>query len=298
MKGTTTVSILFPILAMGLPISDTAMAIFRRWVRELPLSSADRRHIHHLLIGLGLNPRQAAAMLYCFSGFFCGVVLLGVALNNPIQGEFIALTLGVSGCLAFLITLTSRRDELASLTHDLKARFARKRQERDCARLTWDAIQKIELRTDVEEIWTIAHAAAETLGCDQVAVVCFRHGCRVLEHETGVETAAVGAEPLSGTSATFRLRSGEALHLTFTVHQREGSAVESDIALRSLQRLALAMAERIERLLSDLSALQDALAKARLPVAAGHDRTAVPTGRTSWAWATSALDPRGWLGEK
>ncbi len=30
LKGTTTVSILFPILAMGLPVSDTAMAIFRR----------------------------------------------------------------------------------------------------------------------------------------------------------------------------------------------------------------------------------------------------------------------------
>ncbi|WP_406700369.1 MraY family glycosyltransferase [Singulisphaera sp. Ch08] len=79
LKGPSTISILFPILAMGLPISDTAMAIFRRWVRNLPLSSADRRHVHHLLIGLGLNPRQAALLLYCFSGFLCGVVLLGSA---------------------------------------------------------------------------------------------------------------------------------------------------------------------------------------------------------------------------
>ena len=55
MKGPSAISILFPILAMGLPISDTAMAIFRRWVRNLPLSAADRRHVHHLLIGLGLN---------------------------------------------------------------------------------------------------------------------------------------------------------------------------------------------------------------------------------------------------
>ena len=34
MEGPSAISILFPILAMGLPISDTAMAIFRRWVRE------------------------------------------------------------------------------------------------------------------------------------------------------------------------------------------------------------------------------------------------------------------------
>ena len=98
LKGPSAISILFPILAMGLPISDTAMAIFRRWVRNLPLSSADRRHVHHLLIGLGLNPRQAALLLYCFSGFLCGAVLLGVALRN----EFLALVLGISGCLAFL----------------------------------------------------------------------------------------------------------------------------------------------------------------------------------------------------
>src|SRR5205823_45482 len=91
LKSPSAVAILVPILAMGLPISDTAMAIFRRWVRNLPLSSADRRHVHHLLIGLGLNPRQAVVLLYCFSGFLCGVVLLGVALRN----EQLALWLGI-----------------------------------------------------------------------------------------------------------------------------------------------------------------------------------------------------------
>ena len=108
MEGPSAISILFPILAMGLPISDTAMAIFRRWVRNLPLSAADRRHVHHLLIGLGLNPRQAALMLYCFSGFLCGAVMLGVALRN----EYLTLILGISGCLVFLLVVTSRRDEL------------------------------------------------------------------------------------------------------------------------------------------------------------------------------------------
>ncbi len=77
MGGPSAISILFPIVAMGLPISDTAMAIFRRWVRNLPLSAADRRHVHHLLMGLGLNPRLAALMLYCFSAFLCGAVMLG-----------------------------------------------------------------------------------------------------------------------------------------------------------------------------------------------------------------------------
>ncbi len=73
LKGPSAISILFPILAMGLPISDTAMAIFRRWVRNLPLSSADRRHVHHLLIGLGLNPTAGGAP---------ALLLLGVPLRR------------------------------------------------------------------------------------------------------------------------------------------------------------------------------------------------------------------------
>src|SRR5262249_19366641 len=150
-KGPSAISLLFPILAMGLPISDTALAIFRRWVRNLPLSAADRRHVHHLLISLGLNPRQAALLLYCFSGFLFGVVLLGVALTN----EQLALILGISGCLAFLLILTSRLNELSSLRGDLHARLVRGRQERFAAKVTWDAIQRIELCGGVEEICEI-----------------------------------------------------------------------------------------------------------------------------------------------
>ncbi len=172
MKGPSAISILFPILAMGLPISDTAMAIFRRWVRNLPLSSADRRHVHHLLIGLGLNPRQAALLLYCFSGFLCGVVLLGVALRN----EVLALVLGLSGCLAFLLILTSRLDELANLREDLQARLARGRQERYAAKVTWEAIQRIELCDQMSSICTILEETTHKLGCEMVRISCTHDG--------------------------------------------------------------------------------------------------------------------------
>ncbi len=197
LKSSATVSLLFPILAMGLPISDTAMAIFRRWVRNLPLSSADRRHIHHLLIGLGLNPRQAALLLYCFSGFLCGVVLLGVAMQNS-NGEFLALVLGGSGCLAFLLILTSRRDELASLRSDLKARFDRKRQERFAAKMTWETIQKIELCESSEGIWEVLQSTARLLGCDGLQLSCQHDGQEVFNSTTkpaGVEDS-LGSTPV------------------------------------------------------------------------------------------------------
>ncbi len=127
--------------------------------------------VHHLLIGLGLNPRQAALLLYCFSGFLCGAVLLGVALKN----EVLALILGISGCLAFLLIVTSRLDELSSLRGDLRARMARGRQERFAARITWEAIQRIELCEGMEarSAW-ILEETTQKLGCELIEISCSR----------------------------------------------------------------------------------------------------------------------------
>ncbi|HWE39237.1 MAG TPA: MraY family glycosyltransferase [Isosphaeraceae bacterium] len=246
LKGTVGVTILFPILAMGLPISDTAMAIFRRWVRNLPLSSADRRHIHHLLIGLGLRPWQAALLLYCFSGFLCGAVLLGVAWGN----EFLALLLGLGGCLAFLLILTSRRDELATLWAELRGRMARGRQERAAAKVTWETIQRIELCEDPEAIWALLLGAADELGCDVLRVSCYRGGKAVFHHASDLAEAPDSWGPVSGPSATFRLSSGQDLLLAVALHQAPDSPLAADIAFRFLQRLALATAERLERILA------------------------------------------------
>lgn len=246
-KGPSAISILFPILAMGLPISDTALAIFRRWVRNLPMSAADRRHVHHLLIGLGLDPRQAALLLYCFSGFLCGVVLLGVALKN----EQLALVLGLSGCLAFLLILTSRLNELSSLRGDLHARIVRGRQERFASKTTWESIQRIELCVRPADVCEILEKTTRALGCDNVKISCSLAGrpIPVCDSAADVEEPA-DLTPLPGPSAVFRLSSGPDLHLTVSLHQSPASPLAADIAFRFLQRLSLASAERLEWLLT------------------------------------------------
>ncbi len=247
LKPGSSISILFPILAMGLPITDTAMAIFRRWVRNLPLSSADRRHVHHLLIGLGLNPRQAAVFLYCFSSGLCGVVMIGVVY----QSEALALVMGLAGCLAFLLILTSRRDELSTLRADFSARMSRGKQERFAAKLTWEAIQRVELAETADALWAILRSASEKLGCDRLHLVYGRGGSILFQAETPNDT---GPGPMSGPSATFRLSSGCDLTLTVTIEQALGATTAADIAFRFLQRLSVASAERLERLFEAESA--------------------------------------------
>jgi UDP-GlcNAc:undecaprenyl-phosphate GlcNAc-1-phosphate transferase len=269
LKGPSAISILFPILAMGLPISDTAMAIFRRWVRNLPLSAADRRHVHHLLIGLGLTPRQAALMLYSFSGFLCGAVMLGVALRS----EYLALVLGLSGCLAFLLVVTSRRDELTSLRGDLLERFMRGRQERSAAQKTWEAIQRIECCASAMVAFEIMETTARALGCDRMRISFARADSPVaspcldlleseppnLEAERAAGSSDAATDPeagassrskpgVSAASAVFRLSGGRGLWITVSLDLSPGSDIVPDIVFRYLQRLTQTLSDRLETL--------------------------------------------------
>ena len=242
MEGPSAISILFPILAMGLPISDTAMAIFRRWVRNLPLSAADRRHVHHLLIGLGLNPRQAALMLYCFSGFLCGAVMLGVTLRN----EYLTLVLGISGCLVFLLVVTSRRDELTSLRGDLQERMTRKRQERQAAELAWEAIQRVELSTTAQAAYEIVEETAYKLGCEFVKFTCESDSSLSLDPVRNPCGAPERTGEVSGPSAIFRLSCGQGRWLTVSLDLPTDSSPAADIVFRYLKRLSIALADRLD----------------------------------------------------
>jgi UDP-GlcNAc:undecaprenyl-phosphate GlcNAc-1-phosphate transferase len=158
----------------------------------------------------------------------------------------LALIMGISGCAAFLLILTSRRDELATLRADLASRLARGKQERFAAKLTWEAIQRIELCETAARIWDIMEAATARMGCDHLRVSCLRDGDTVFDRE--VEGGS--GEVLSGSMATFRLTSGRDLLLIVSVRQAPDSTLEADIAFRFVQRLSLASAERLERLFS------------------------------------------------
>src|SRR5712691_9862640 len=53
-----------PILALALPIADTAWAIVRRRRVRMSMASPDLQHLHHRLQAFGLNPRQTCYVFY------------------------------------------------------------------------------------------------------------------------------------------------------------------------------------------------------------------------------------------
>jgi UDP-GlcNAc:undecaprenyl-phosphate/decaprenyl-phosphate GlcNAc-1-phosphate transferase len=98
-KSSTAVSILVPIIALGVPITDVVWALARRLRARRSIFSADRGHIHHRLLDLGLSQRRAVIILYGAS-LALTVVATGFALGrNLAAGSALvfmaALLLGV-----------------------------------------------------------------------------------------------------------------------------------------------------------------------------------------------------------
>jgi UDP-GlcNAc:undecaprenyl-phosphate GlcNAc-1-phosphate transferase len=79
-KSITAISMLVPMLAVGVPIADTAFAIVRRWRSGQPIYLPDRGHLHHRLLDRGLTQRQTVVLLYLISALLGmgGLAVAGV----------------------------------------------------------------------------------------------------------------------------------------------------------------------------------------------------------------------------
>jgi UDP-GlcNAc:undecaprenyl-phosphate GlcNAc-1-phosphate transferase len=94
-KATTIVAVAIPVVALGLPILDVALAVARRVIGAKPLFDGDFDHIHHKLLKRGLSQRAAVLVLY---GATAGFGLLSVGL---LHGELtlalalVAIAVGV-----------------------------------------------------------------------------------------------------------------------------------------------------------------------------------------------------------
>ncbi|KMT22787.1 MraY family glycosyltransferase [Clostridium cylindrosporum] len=66
-KSTTALVVAVPILALGLPIYDTLFAMIRRKINNRPMMEADKGHLHHRLLEMGLTQKQAVYTMYILS---------------------------------------------------------------------------------------------------------------------------------------------------------------------------------------------------------------------------------------
>jgi UDP-GlcNAc:undecaprenyl-phosphate GlcNAc-1-phosphate transferase len=99
MKSVTGLALAIPILVLGLPIFDTIFAIFRRVLSGRPIGEADRGHIHHRLLDMGLSHRMAVIILYIVSAGLgiISIVLVDKGLLPSLILLIILVMFGVGG---------------------------------------------------------------------------------------------------------------------------------------------------------------------------------------------------------
>jgi UDP-GlcNAc:undecaprenyl-phosphate GlcNAc-1-phosphate transferase len=103
-KAPTVVAVTIPIVALGLPILDVAVAILRRFLSRNRLFDPDREHIHHKLIGRGISHQQAVLVLYGVSACFG---FLSLFLLHPVST--VAITFLMAGGFGVLVGLHQLR---------------------------------------------------------------------------------------------------------------------------------------------------------------------------------------------
>jgi UDP-GlcNAc:undecaprenyl-phosphate GlcNAc-1-phosphate transferase len=93
-KTTTIVAVAIPIVAFGLPATETALSVVRRFVTGQPLFKSDRAHIHHKLLEKGFSHTQVVVLLYGISACF-GLTSLYLFYANAAFLVFFVAILGI-----------------------------------------------------------------------------------------------------------------------------------------------------------------------------------------------------------
>ncbi|MEW9053536.1 MAG: MraY family glycosyltransferase [Neobacillus sp.] len=110
-KNVTFISLIIPVIILGVPISDTFFAIIRRLVNKQPLSAPDKSHMHHCLMRSGFSHRQAVLLIYAMAAVF-GLTAF-IFSQATVWGSLIVI-------LALLITIELIVEKIGLIREDYK----------------------------------------------------------------------------------------------------------------------------------------------------------------------------------
>ena len=114
------ISFAVPFLILGLPIFDTAFAFIRRIAHGQSPMHADRGHIHHRLIDMGLNQKQAVATLYVISAML-GLSAVVLTTGGEQRAMLLFAALCIVGAVAARVVFPKElREELHEEIEELR----------------------------------------------------------------------------------------------------------------------------------------------------------------------------------
>lgn len=153
-KGATAAALLIPVLALGLPLLDTSLAVIRRVGRGQNPFRADREHLHHRLLDLGLSHRNAVLTLYTLSGVFALGAL--AMLENDATLRAIAL-----GTVSVVVLVVLRRVGVFTRSRPAGAVAEARLVSRDVLRAK---LRALRFASDREAAWRALSEVLPELG--------------------------------------------------------------------------------------------------------------------------------------
>ena len=168
-KSGTAVAMLVPVLALGLPIMDTLLAMVRRSLLGRALFSSDKEHIHHRLMSrLVLTHRRAVLLLYGLCCLFA-LTALAMAYANSAQGTMLLMGVGL------IVFVLIRKLGYLSRQEMTMAQEVRRRntQLRSIVKQVNGDLAKAQT---VEQIWESVRPLADALDASSLELRLKRRG--------------------------------------------------------------------------------------------------------------------------
>lgn len=158
----TSLDIFAPVMVLAVPLLDVALAITRRFLGRQPIFKADRAHMHHRLLALGLTHRQTVLVLYA-AAVIAGTLSLSL-LRAPAGWEALILVI-FAGAVLFGI----RELGYAEFKALWRVLFGVDLREEVVARLAVDRLAEgLQSAETAENCWTAIQQSCEQLGIHAV----------------------------------------------------------------------------------------------------------------------------------
>ena len=263
-KAEAAVALLIPFIALGLPVFDTSLAILRRWSRKVPISAADRQHIHHLLLATGLTHKRAVLVLYAACAGLGGAALL-ISVG---RGELTMLVIGSLVLLAFVCVRVLGAVRFSELLGRLSQDWTLSQRSAEARVAVEKALAGIRSAPTVGAAWAACRDAFNALGLDYAELLILNAELggpeRWLWSRIDGRSGAAGGPRLDSWHVRLSVSRSARLYgvveLAKRLHEGQLFPAASELAVRLCDQ----MAARFERLAAEAPAAgPQALARAQ-----------------------------------
>jgi UDP-GlcNAc:undecaprenyl-phosphate GlcNAc-1-phosphate transferase len=208
-KVTTLMGLAMPALALGLPLFDMFLSVVRRVLGRRSVFSADREHIHHRLMDMGMKHHHAVIFMYVVTLIITGGALLMMVFRGG--GEIVVFL------VVFLVLISAFRIagvlRFRQLFTQVQTNMARSREVRRERQAFESARQRFRSAWTFEQWWRAVRRMARRMRFAQVRIT-YRLDAEDDMHTITYTNAAAAAQP------------SEWMHVRIPVAQREGPGLE------------------------------------------------------------------------